>query len=718
MSFVEIIYLCSQNSGLREMRKLLPTILLTLLVAIIAACTEDSKEVRDLQAGQKDSLIFDAGLAKDYVRMVALIDSFERDGSISPMNANRWRGTANYRQGQYRSAEFYYKKVIDGEIETTQDSMAYVKSARRLSELLLVKGDYEGSLRIAMPAVKRLTEAGYGSDIDYAILLNNIGCCQLNLGRGEEARESFEAARQHYTNRWSTDSTGRGFQEAVTGTIYTSQAYINTRRFEEALYWIDRTEMLLGKYREKPDARLEYFDEYQARIEIMRAVAMQGLNREADAVMTYKAFLQSDYAKTNSGRIYATDYLLAAGRYSEAADNFRILDKMLYEHDMDLSLDNIRLFMLPKLRANIGALRRDSVMAVSARLCDALDSAIVKSKDDDTAELATIYETQQKEAQIAMQQADLARQRLIGSLVAMAFVIVFFSVLIIWRHRVSQRLHNAHQRLEEAHAKLQYAYDRLEETTAVKERIESELRIARDIQMSMLPQQFPEREGLDLYGSMTAAKEVGGDTFGYLLEGDRLYFCVGDVSGKGVPASLFMAQATRLFRTLAVQRMMPAEILTRMNDALTEDNEQGMFVTMFLGLVDLKTGKLNFCNAGHNPPVLTHEPVHKGDVSVHPAYFLEMLSNAPVGLWPDLEFEGEEIENIKGRPLLIYTDGLTEAENRQQEQFGEDRLLQILSNNHFDCGKDVVEYLKEQVEAFRDGAQPNDDLTMLCLRID
>ncbi len=715
---MEIIYLCSQNSGLREMRKLLPTILLTLLVAIIAACTEDSKEVRDLQAGQKDSLIFDAGLAKDYVRMVALIDSFERDGSISPMNANRWRGTANYRQGQYRSAEFYYKKVIDGEIETTQDSMAYVKSARRLSELLLVKGDYEGSLRIAMPAVKRLTEAGYGSDIDYAILLNNIGCCQLNLGRGEEARESFEAARQHYTNRWSTDSTGRGFQEAVTGTIYTSQAYINTRRFEEALYWIDRTEMLLGKYREKPDARLEYFDEYQARIEIMRAVAMQGLNREADAVMAYKAFLQSDYAKTNSGRIYATDYLLAAGRYSEAADNFRILDKMLYEHDMDLSLDNIRLFMLPKLRANIGALRRDSVMAVSARLCDALDSAIVKSKDDDTAELATIYETQQKEAQIAMQQADLARQRLIGSLVAMAFVIVFFSVLIIWRHRVSQRLHNAHQRLEEAHAKLQYAYDRLEETTAVKERIESELRIARDIQMSMLPQQFPEREGLDLYGSMTAAKEVGGDTFGYLLEGDRLYFCVGDVSGKGVPASLFMAQATRLFRTLAVQRMMPAEILTRMNDALTEDNEQGMFVTMFLGLVDLKTGKLNFCNAGHNPPVLTHEPVHKGDVSVHPAYFLEMLSNAPVGLWPDLEFEGEEIENIKGRPLLIYTDGLTEAENRQQEQFGEDRLLQILSNNHFDCGKDVVEYLKEQVEAFRNGAQPNDDLTMLCLRID
>ena len=707
-----------RNSGLREMRKLLPIILLTLLVAIIAACTEGSKEVRDLQAGQKDSLIFDAGLAKDYVRMEALIDSFERNGGISSMDANRWRGTSNYRQGQYRSAEFYYKKVIDGEIETTQDSMAYVKSARRLSELLLVKGDYEGSLRIAMPAVKKLTETGYGSDIDYAILLNNIGCCQLNLGRAEEAQESFYTARQHYTNRWSTDSTGRGFQEAVTGTIYTSQAYINTRRFEESLYWIDRTEMLLGKYREKPDARLEYFDEYQARIEIMRAVAMQGLNRTADAAKAYRAFLKTDYAKTNSGRVYATDYLLAAGRYSEAADNFRYLNQMIEERGLDMSLDNIQLYLLPKLRANIKALRKDSVMDVSLQLCDALDSAIVKRKSDDTAELAIIYETQQKEGQIAIQQAEMARQRMISSLVALALVVTFFSIFIFFRHMSAKRLKHAHQRLEEAHQKLKVAYDQLEETTAVKERIESELRIARDIQMSMLPQQFPEREGLDLYGSMTAAKEVGGDTFGYLLEGDRLYFCVGDVSGKGVPASLFMAQATRLFRTLAVQRMMPAEILTRMNDALTEDNEQGMFVTMFLGLLDLKTGKLNFCNAGHNPPVLTHEPVHKGDVSVHSAYFLEMLSNAPVGLWPDLEFEGEEIENIKGRPLLIYTDGLTEAENRQQEQFGEDRLLQILSNNHFDCGKDVVEYLKEQVEAFRDGAQPNDDLTMLCLRID
>ena len=686
------------------------------IIAVIVSCEHNTK-TSDFKSEHADSLIFEAGYQKDYDRVLALADSFEQNGSISSMDANRWRGVAYYRQAQYRTSEFYYKKVIDGKIETAQDSMAYVKSARRLSELLLVKGDYEGALRVAMPAVKKLQETGYGSDIDYAILLNNIGCCQLNLGHGEEAQESFYSAREHYVNRWSTDSTARGLQEAVIGTVYTSLAYINTRRFNEAVYWIDRTEMLLGLYSEKPDARREYFDEYQGRIEIMRAVAMQGLNRTAEAAKAYKAFLQTEFSKTNTGRIYANDYLMAAGLYTEAADNYRYLDQMIEDWGLEPSLDNIQLYLLPKLRANVEALRKDSVMAVSLQLCNALDSAIVKRKGDDTAELAIIYETQQKEAQIAIQQAEMARQRMISSLIALALVVVFFSIFIFFRYRSAKRLKHAHQRLEEAHEKLQVAYNQLEETTAAKERIESELRIARDIQMSMVPHQFPLREGLDLHALMTTAKEVGGDLYGYLLEGDKLYFCLGDVSGKGVPASLFMAQATRLFRTMAAQHMMPAEIATHMNMALTENNEQGMFVTMFIGLLDLNSGKLSFCNAGHNPPVLTDAPVEKGDNGPHPAHFIEMKPNAPIGLWPELEYEGEEIESIMGHPLLVYSDGLTEAENKKQEQFGEERLMNFLCNNHFENGKELDECLKALVDQFRDGAEVNDDLTLLSLKL-
>ena len=693
-----------------------PMVCMVAIIAVIVSCEHNTK-TSDFKSEHADSLIFEAGYQKDYDRVLALADSFEQNGSISSMDANRWRGVAYYRQAQYRTSEFYYKKVIDGKIETAQDSMAYVKSARRLSELLLVKGDYEGALRVAMPAVKKLQETGYGSDIDYAILLNNIGCCQLNLGHGEEAQESFYSAREHYVNRWSTDSTARGLQEAVIGTVYTSLAYINTRRFDEAVYWIDRTEMLLGLYSEKPDARREYFDEYQGRIEIMRAVAMQGLNRTTEAAKAYKAFLQTEFSKTSTGRIYANDYLMAAGLYTEAADNYRYLDQMIEDWGLEPSLDNIQLYLLPKLRANVEALRKDSVMAVSLQLCNALDSAIVKRKGDDTAELAIIYETQQKEAQIAIQQAEMARQRMISSLIALALVVVFFSIFIFFRYRSAKRLKHAHQRLEEAHEKLQVAYNQLEETTAAKERIESELRIARDIQMSMVPHQFPLREGLDLHALMTTAKEVGGDLYGYLLEGDKLYFCLGDVSGKGVPASLFMAQATRLFRTMAAQHMMPAEIATHMNMALTENNEQGMFVTMFIGLLDLNSGKLSFCNAGHNPPVLTDAPVEKGDNGPHPAHFIEMKPNAPIGLWPELEYEGEEIESIMGHPLLVYSDGLTEAENKKQEQFGEERLMNFLCNNHFENGKELDECLKALVDQFRDGAEVNDDLTLLSLKL-
>jgi serine phosphatase RsbU (regulator of sigma subunit) len=167
-----------------------------------------------------------------------------------------------------------------------------------------------------------------------------------------------------------------------------------------------------------------------------------------------------------------------------------------------------------------------------------------------------------------------------------------------------------------------------------------------------------------------------------------------------------MAQACRLFRTLAGQHMKPAEIATSMNAALTENNEQGMFITMFLGLVDLETGRMDYCNAGHNPPV-----------SGMPARFMEVESNAPLGLWPGLDFVGETADNVKGCPLLLYTDGLNEAENARQQQFGDDRLLDVLNTNRFEDSRQVVETLMTEVENHRNGAEPNDDLTIMCLKV-
>ena len=329
------------------------------------------------------------------------------------------------------------------------------------------------------------------------------------------------------------------------------------------------------------------------------------------------------------------------------------------------------------------------------------DSINVHDTKSQLAEMNTIYGVEE----LKMKQA----QQLMRSIIIIASIIVLALIIFIcFRYRAAKRLQAAHTKLEDTHQQLLVAYDQLEETTTAKERIESDLRIARNIQMGMVPHTFPEREDVDLYASMTPAKEVGGDLYDYLVIGDKLFFCLGDVSGKGVPASLFMAMARNLFHVLAQQQLSPAEIATRLNNTLSEDNESSMFVTMFIGVADLTSGHLDFCNAGHNPPVLLGDGTSE---------FVEMIPNAPIGLWPGLEYEGEEIADITGRPLFIYTDGLNEAENRQQEQFTDERLLEILEQTPFESSQQTIELLKAEVEKHRDGAEPNDDLTMLCVKV-
>ena len=322
-------------------------------------------------------------------------------------------------------------------------------------------------------------------------------------------------------------------------------------------------------------------------------------------------------------------------------------------------------------------------------------------------------DTRMKVREIRMdEERQRARQTLVSLIAIATLIVASLVVFIYFRHRAAKRLRAAHSKLEETHSQLLIAYDQLEETTAAKERIESELRIARDIQMGMVPQTFPpfpERKDIDLYANMQPAKEVGGDLYDFILLGEKLYFCLGDVSGKGVPASLFMAQATRLFRALAKQQMMPAEIATRMNTELSENNENGMFVTMFLGEADLTTGHLNFCNAGHNPPVLKDRQDE--------AHFLEMLPNAPLGLWPGLDYEGEEIDDISGKPLFVYSDGLNEAMNTEQVEFGDDHLLEILQHLDFECAEATVTLMNEEVARHVRDAEQSDDLTMLCISI-
>ncbi len=247
---------------------------------------------------------------------------------------------------------------------------------------------------------------------------------------------------------------------------------------------------------------------------------------------------------------------------------------------------------------------------------------------------------------------------------------------------------------------------KLVDTTTQNERMESELNIASAIQMAMLPKVFPpfmDRLDMNAYGMVKPAKEVGGDLYDFYVRHDKLFFCIGDVSGKGVPAALVMATMRSLFRSVTSHEERAAKIVAEINNTLADQNDQNMFVTFFLGVLDFKTGKMEYCNAGHNAPVL-----HRRLLDVKP--------NLPLGIVSGYEFEAQSIQMEYNDTIFLYTDGLTEAENEQHEQYGEERMLQTLAALTDSRPREVVEAMLEHIETFVNGAQQSDDLTMLFIR--
>lgn len=250
----------------------------------------------------------------------------------------------------------------------------------------------------------------------------------------------------------------------------------------------------------------------------------------------------------------------------------------------------------------------------------------------------------------------------------------------------------------------------LANTTAAKEKIESELSIACEIQHSILPKlfpPFPKRAGLDIFASLESAREVGGDLYDFaLLDDDHLYFCIGDVSGKGVPASLFMAVGKTLLKSTIQGLRDPAQALTHVNNELAEGNDTCMFITLFCGILDFNTNQITYSNAGHNPPVsINHD---------QPA-FLPPSQSPPLGAMEDMSFINETLQLDEGEQLLLYTDGVTEAMNGQQELFGEQRLLELLTNNPSRTAEKRIVTVNHAIQLHAGSAEQSDDITMLCL---
>lgn len=252
----------------------------------------------------------------------------------------------------------------------------------------------------------------------------------------------------------------------------------------------------------------------------------------------------------------------------------------------------------------------------------------------------------------------------------------------------------------------------LTETTAAKERIESELKIAREIQMSIIPKifpPFPDRPEFDIYAFIEPAKEVGGDLYDFFfVDDDHICFMIGDVSGKGVPASLFMAVTKTLFKANTDEGVRPDEILSHLNNELAQDNESCMFVTIFCGILNTKTGEVLYANAGHNPPLLLRQGKD--------AQFLDTSDSIAVGAMEGLSFKTEKFVLHPGECLFMYTDGVTEAANLEDELFSEKRLQGGLSALREKQIKDIVSSLMQEIEDFSQEAPQADDITMMIIK--
>ena len=239
-----------------------------------------------------------------------------------------------------------------------------------------------------------------------------------------------------------------------------------------------------------------------------------------------------------------------------------------------------------------------------------------------------------------------------------------------------------------------------------RQKMQSELQVATGIQMSMVPKTFPpfpERHDLDMAATIVPAKEVGGDLYDFFIRDEKLFFCVGDVSGKGVPAALVMAVTRTTFRNLSAREDSPGRIVKAMNDNLSAMNESDMFVTFFCGVLDLAGGQLRYCNAGHNPPMILTDAIRP----------LPVTPNLPLGIMGGFDFQEQEVPFHYDDALFLYTDGLTEAENAEHEQFGEQRMKNTLHGRK--SAQDHLDNIKDHVAAFVDGAPQSDDLTILFI---
>lgn len=410
-----------------------------------------------------DSLIEAAHLSHDSDRIIFLADSLEAAGALGPIEADYWRGYGHFGKWDLLSSRQYWYEAMSHEIISHEDVVFYGRAANRLADGLLTSGEYEASMRVAIPAMEKMRQEGTDISRDYAYLLVVVGCCELNNQDFQEADDRFNEAYKLFMLLVADNGEDGGsshednLKTTVAGLTTIARHCMEKNRFAEVLVWTDRQESVMEEYARQPETIQASLDRRQTLSGFFRASALEGLGSHAAATEAFEAALRNPFATTPQGRIEAARYLMMAGRWEEAADNYRQLDRVAATFGAGLTLDNIQQYLLPKLRANLNSHRNEEAMAASIQLCNSLDSAIIRNRRDKAAELATLYRTQEIKQDFLQQKANLERERFRSSLAVLVILIIGFLLFVFLRYRSSIRLEEAYQKLEVANAHAQEA---------------------------------------------------------------------------------------------------------------------------------------------------------------------------------------------------------------------------------------------------------------------
>ena len=671
--------------------------LTVMAVLFMTAC---KNEEQDKQVSEADKLIETTQKTKNYPELMKVIDSLETIGRITPTKAYYWRGYASDKMKQQRLAEFYWKASLEAaENAISSDEMAfYAKSASRLANMLTVRGDYEEGLNTTMAVANKLEELECDSTSDYLNILIYIGCCQEGLGAAGGNADGFNRAYQRHKENIETYHNDVVYKDGITGLINIAYNYIYAKKWREALTWTTRFGEVLSEYEQRPDADADFIDRQLARYDIYQAMAQQGLNEPEEAAKSYEKFLTTQYSHTPKGRIDANDYLIAANRWEEAADNYSSLDAMIGETPQNYSLDNIETLVLKKYHTELQAGRRDSAIQVALNISNALGQAFAKSKKIEQEEQAIIVKNVEK---MTEQEAERNRkyQLIIG--VAIAFVMLCLIAFVIIRHRIAKQLQADYEDLK-------YDYDRMEADTIVKEREASEFRIAQNIQRIITPRLVPRNKSFDMWSAIKLGQMEGGGVMDYCMRDGKLFFCVGESAMDGVKGSLLTTLIKAQFRTASAFETQPDKMMIAINNALGQNSEQPIEVRLFIGVLDIYNGKLYFCNAKHKAPLLVSNELHH----------LPVEQNVAIGEQANYKFELQEIVMQPGTMIFLNTDGLTKVKNAEHRIFNEKRMLgSALQAMKLDPRpKPFIDNMLDAVHRFAGDLEQRDDMSLLAIR--